>query len=287
VKIRYTSNVLLPRHLTWEGGMRERFVKAVVCLFIAGMCFGKSYATIIVSGDVLISFALNPSFFSGKFFNPDNQRFFTNVLDGETNIAIVMQPEIKVGDIVTNPTNESYANKLNYFYKNIASKTTSMISTITASSLENVGMLFAPMLSTPFSPGELLALNDFIDSGGSVFFLGESDMFSDQNKIINQTLAGIGSSLRIVDGNLDNGKGKAFLASGSQIVNSGYTSGMSSFLYGAVSGVSGGTPLFYSTGGVPFVEYEEISRVSEPAISASMLIGLLFISGLFSRKRKD
>jgi hypothetical protein len=256
--------------------MRGIFIKVIVCLCVFGICAQKSQATIIVSGDVFITYALNP--ISANYYNPDNQHFFLNVLDGATNIAIVKQPPT-----LTNAGNEFYTGKLNNFYSTVPSMNISMISTITSSSLLNVGMLFAPMPTYGFSSDEIAAVNDYIDSGGSVFFLGESNIYPDRNAIINQTLADIGSSMRISNNALDKGKK---IAVGNQIANDDYTIGVPSLTYGAVSGVTGGTPLFYTTGGVPFIAYEDVSRVPEPTLPASLTVGLLFFFGFIKRYGK-
>jgi|WetSurMetagenome_2_1015567.scaffolds.fasta_scaffold321151_1 hypothetical protein len=254
-----------------------------VCICMFGICIEKSQATIIVSGDVFISYALNP-ISTNTFYNPDNQQFFLNVLEGATKIGIIMQPQTL--PLTKPPTgNELYAGKLFNFYNSVRSIEVTEFPTITATSLENVGMLFAPMPYFSFSSDEITALNNYIDQGGSVFFLGESNTYPTQNSVINQTLADIGSSMRISSGGYDRGK---FIARGDHIATNDYTSGVASLTYGFVSGVSGGTALFSTNDYIPFIAYEEVSTsIPEPTLPESLFIGLLFLFGLVKRNSKN
>jgi hypothetical protein len=76
-------------------------------------------------------------------------------------------------------------------------------------------------------------------------------------------------------------------ATGSQIATDTLTTGVSTFSYTApseVSTISGGTTLFFGTGGQPFVAYEA-TAVPEPSTLLLFGTGLVGI-GVFRRKFK-
>jgi hypothetical protein len=292
-----------------ESNMFNIVLKIVFFLCILGIGVNNSFATILVSGDVDIVYPINPAF-------PDiqlegNQRFFLNILQGSQNVAVVeKQADLSVWNPLTdeelaqdlNSINdeEIAVNGINSFYNDNAI-TSSVINNVTASALENVGLLVVPLPGSNFSPEELSIMNSYITNGGSVFFLGDAFDHPKQNSNINLALLGLGSTLSIAEySGLDFYDGGPFFATGDQISNNVFTSGIESFIYGYVSEIKGDpgrlVPLFYTqesavqddgtpTGVVPFIAYEQPLSVPEPSTIAFLFISLpaLFLS---IRKRK-
>jgi hypothetical protein len=247
--------------------MKNQRLKIALFLSVVGFFVAGSNATIIVSGDLNIISAL-PS--GSRLTNSGNQMFFENILDGSMDVAILDQ-------LGTN----TYATMVNSFYASTGSVKSTIISSVTASSLGCAGMLIAPLPANEFSGDELIALNCFVNNGGSVFLLGDIAYFSANNGIINKTLLDLGSSMNVVDATIDGGK---HLAAGAQIADDGYTNGIQSITYGNVSNVHGGTPLFFSSKGSPFVAYEQHS-VPEPSIVLLMMVSMAGLWGFRRRNR--
>jgi hypothetical protein len=237
---------------------------------VFGICVEKSQATIIVSGDASIVRALDVN--ASMLFNPGDQQFFINILNGATDVAIVDQLD----------TN-TFASLLNHYYSSVGNSSVSAISTITSSSLMNVGMLIVPVPEKAFSNDELKVMNNYIDSNGAVFFLGDaSSSWASNNAIINQTLLSIGSSLSIVNDTLDRG---IFKATGTEIIGDVFTNDIQSFTYGFVSTVNGGTSLFKTINGSSFIAYENVS-VPEPSMAWLLVAGMFGLWGLIKRNKK-
>ena len=125
-----------------------------------------------------------------------------------------------------------------------------------------------------FASDELSALNSFIDTGGSVMFMGEyTYAYTD----INNALTGIGSGMSLYGENIDTGTNYAGVASDP------LTAGVSLYHYGATYGVSGGTSLFFDSRQRTITAYEQTS-VPEASSLYLLAFGLLGLFGASRRK---
>ena len=76
-----------------------------------------------------------------------------------------------------------------------------------------------------------------------------------------------------------------YTATGAQIAVDPFTTGVTTFTYGEANRISGGTPLFFGTGGQPFVAYElnvDVPYIPAPVPTTIWLLGsgLLILMGL-------
>jgi hypothetical protein len=268
-----------------EYSMFNKLIKILIFLWTFGLGINSSFATLIVSGDASIVDPLNKAF--GKYYNPDNQRFFSNILQGGDHVAVLDQ-------LNSSDLSHEKSGKILSFYSTLSMVTTNDIQSITETALQDVDLLVVPLPETPFSTDELSYLNSFYDNGGSVFFLGDgysiagdgvTGIGKNQNAHINDALADLGSLMRI-DDNMSFDFGLPVTASGSRIASSILTSGVTSLTYGYASGVTGGTPLFLASDNItPFIECDLPIPVPEPSTLLLSLTGLLFLFGFAKGKK--
>jgi hypothetical protein len=155
------------------------------------------------------------------------------------------------------------------YYSGLAGVTVNAFAApVTPALLAGMDLFIAFLPDLPFSAGEVAAIGAFWHGGGNLLFTGEWNGF-DPAAIanINAILASLGSPLAIAPANLDL---QTLVASGAQIASDPLTAGVARFSYAATSAVTGGTPLFFTTGGSPFVAYSN-QVVPEP--SALLLFG--------------
>jgi hypothetical protein len=127
------------------------------------------------------------------------------------------------------------------------------------------------------------AIQSFLASGGNVLLTGEYIPFdpnADAN--INALLTFLGSPMSLGSTEIDAG---FHTATGSQIAATPYTAGVTQFSYAATTSVSGGTPVFLTTTGVPFVEYTTTSAAVPEPSSVVMLLSILVVAGFVIRRR--
>jgi hypothetical protein len=262
--------------------MSKHFRKGTIFLFVAsGLFLNDSFATIIVSGDVSIVHFINQC--NGSV-DSGNQQFFDNIVQGLTDITVVKQPNAIICT--------TYVDRIFTYFHEKSTFTANIIDALTNPLLQNTDMLFIPVPEVVFQPEELTRLTDYINNGGSVFFLGDfgkdqysnSDGFFANNAIINNTLSSMGSSLRIIDARLD---AKKNTASNSQIAPDLFTENVQTLTYGLVSGVKGGTPLFYSLDGTPFIAYEPALTIPEPSAAMLLLIGCISLFCVVRKKNRS
>jgi hypothetical protein len=230
-------------------------------------------ANIFLTGDANISDALTGG---QTATNPDNERFFRNLLQGATGVSVLNTSVAFV------PAPGQIAN----YYNTLPGVTATLLNgTVTAADLAGRQLFVAAVPDDAFTAGELAVLNTFVSGGGSVLFLGENDspVFDIGNAAINAALAALGSSMAIVLDQFDPGYNQA---TGAAIAADPFTAGVSSFTYAAPSRVSGGTQLFFGSAGQPFFAYETVgtSVVPVPA-SLPLLVGGLGFIGLALRRR--
>lgn len=251
--------------------------KLFLCLALASIfVFGlgvNSYALLILSGDGNITEDL----LAGAY---DNQQFFSNVLEGGTNVGVLN--ETGWGGA------EMFDTNINSYYNSLSGVSSSIISgTITDELLLGIDLFVAATPDHAFTTSELNVLDNFLNDGNSIFFLGENNSWDQtSNLYINDALAHFGSGLSINYGTMFDGG--YHVATGSQIASDVLTSGVTAFQYAApdsVNAVNGGTSLFYGTGGQAFVAYEDTAApVPEPSTILLMGAGLLGLVG-YNRKR--
>jgi hypothetical protein len=271
--------------------MLNTFLKITLFICLFGMCAHNSFATIIVSGDVTIIDPIDPNYPEYQF--EGNKQFFLNVLQGSHKVAVVKKETDRGSwnqDHLYCLDDEEYAVKaIDSFYNASYGITSSVIDTITAPELQNLGLLIVPLPASVFSEEELSILNGYINNGGSIFFLGEAFDHPEQNTNINQALLGIGSTLSITDSDLDIWMDADIYATDGQIINSSFTTGIDSLSYAYASEVKGGdgrlAPIFLTKGGIPFIAYEQPLSVPEPSTIALLFISLPALLS-FVRKRK-
>ena len=129
-------------------------------------------------------------------------------------------------------------------------------------------------------------LASYLASGGTVFFLGDNNSVADlitADNNINAALGALGSSVSLALNNLDVGFQTAV---GGQILANALTVGVNSFVYSAVSGVAGGTALFNTLEGTPFVAVTttQTASVPESGSFAFIVAGLLGLG--FAHRRR-
>jgi hypothetical protein len=148
-----------------------------------------------------------------------------------------------------------------------------------------VNLFVSAIPGTAFAAGEIAALSAFSAGGGTIFLMGDAATFSPgQNANLNALLVGLGSALRIVGDNLDAG---FRTTTAGQVVADTLTTGVSSFSYAFVSQVSGGSPLFRTTGGQTFIAVERPVVGAAPEPSSIVLAAIGGAMGLtFARRHR-
>jgi hypothetical protein len=227
---------------------------ATVCICIAGS-FIVSTATaqfVFLSADVNIANPLDGSAgLSG--IDGGNQRFFENILQGGSKVAIHgdFDGDGTAGDII--PAIDGFYNGLDGVTSSIA------YGTVSDAMLSGVDLFVAMLPDNAYTVDEISSISAFLSDGGSMLALGDNDAFSAQNARINLLLSALGTGMSIVAANVDGGS--FHVASGEQIVVDPFTAGIDTFSYAATSKIGYTASiknLFFDSQGEPFVSYKLI-----------------------------
>lgn len=218
-------------------------------------------ATIILSGDVSIGSSIN-NFGDDKIVtNPNNALWFTNILANGTKVFVHNESDI--------PGVENAMIAIHSHFDNLNGVTSTFFNpTITSSLLANIDLFISALPANPYTKAERIALQSFIDAGGTLMLLGDNNFAAAANARINELLEGLNSTLRLGTDFLDSG-----YRTTPNLLDHPFNNGISDLTYNYVNSVSGGTPLVNTRDGVTFIATESNrASVSEPS---SMLLMLL------------
>ena len=255
--------------------MKSGLFNVVCFIWFALIFLGSARAgTIFLSGDINIVDGMYNRQVDGETEPPDqgNIQFFTNILQGGSNVSIY-------GESVVSRVDE----RLNDFYNGLDGVSSSIVSApITNSTFSGVNLFVSSLPTQVFSQGAISFMSSFLDTGGAIMFLGDWGDTTG-NAAINDALINLGSTMRLLGTTVDL---HWHTATGDQIATDPLTTGVSTLSYGAASEVvvSGGTALFYGTGAEPFFAYET-STVPIPPSVWLFGSGLLGLIGVARRKR--
>ncbi|MEH2355800.1 PEP-CTERM sorting domain-containing protein [Nostoc sp.] len=257
-----------------------KLIKRALCSASVILTFSigsRSYAgTFIVSGDANIVNPLVAS--SNQLINPGNVQFFTNILEGGTNV--IVQSTSSGDDTAV----EAIESEINSFYNSLTGVTSTIVNDlITPAVLSSADLFISSLPDDSFTDAEIASLGDFLENNGSIFFVGDNNNFQQENARINAALTSLGSSINILDTDIfDSGFNTA---TGSRIVSNPLTAGVNAFTYAGASEVVGGTSLFLGLTRQTFLSVENTTQVPEPsAIGGVLAIGS--IGWLMKRKLK-
>ena len=258
--------------------MKKSRLLGILCMLITTQCFTVSQAfasLIILSGDSNLGNALYDNL-GPSAANPNNATWFSNVLGSGTTVKV--QNDSVDGSVIIS------ASAIDFFYNTQSGVTSSLLAagtTINDTLLAGVDLYIGMLPSNDYTVVELNALSDYLAGGGSVFFMGDGGFLSsNENTRINSALTFLGSSLSIVDADLDIDSPWSITTN---IDADSINAGVSNFTYSYTSKVSGGASLIRSLDNSTFVAYEG-SVVPVPAALWLFGSGLIGLIGLARRK---
>lgn len=251
--------------------IRWRSVLAFVSAHLA-VAIPASGDLLIVSGDTTPIFYLTD--LAPNSATEGNQAFFLNVLGPGNSVAVV-----------ETSASPQAVEELDAYYSNLPGvSSTILTSPVSVGDLATTDLLIAAVPDDAFSAAEIDAIRSLLEAGGRILLTGEAGSLNllggltaaQVNGHVNDLLSSLESGISLDNTDFDQG---TFLAQGNQIEANALTAGVTALDYGFVSGVSGGTVLFRSDGGAPFV-----AVVPEPAAGTlAVLCSLSFLAARRSR----
>ena len=117
------------------------------------------------------------------------------------------------------------------FYDGLADTDANVIGALNSSNLTNVQLLWAVQPSSAYSAADLLAMKDFMNTGGRIAFMGEHGSWApDENARIVSAVSALGGSIGINTDMPDAGFHDATVGNG-QILSNALTAGVNTYNY--------------------------------------------------------
>jgi hypothetical protein len=218
--------------------------------------------TIVLSGDANIGNYIDGS--GGASVIAGNSTFYSNLLGSGTNVVIE-------GPTASVYTSDEYAAEaaIAGYYTGLGDTVVQVAAgSVTAATLAGANLFISDLNDTGFPTTETSALSTFLSGGGTALFEGEFSPYdAGADALINSALTAVGSTMSLVGNQTDCGPQTA---TGAQIGIATLDAGISSFGYGCVSTVTGGTAVFNTIGGQPFIA-EQTTGSSTPEPSTVLL----------------
>lgn len=240
--------------------MKKSFYLILMGVVMMGAGFTSvSNATVFLSGDSTLGY---------NVFEDDNDIFFQNILEGGASVAS--------HELYGTSTSSDIGNRINSYYNSLSGVSSIYYDsfTLTGGFFQGVDLFITGLKQGELSTGELSALDSYVDSGGSVLFMGEYGLSKDY---INDALSYIDSGMSLFGDPSDSGTNTT-----TDIALDPFTTGVSELVYGYTYGVDGGTSLFFDSGQRAFLAYEA-APVPEPSTVALLGMGLI---GIFVYRRR-
>ena len=234
---------------------------------VAALSAVPASAALFVSGDTNI--------ISRVATNSGNQNFFKNIVEGKRVLVhtSARDPSISIG-----------ANDLATYYQSIGyqAEIYSAGSIVNPIVLADYDLYIGLAPDDDYTAQELAAMSGYLASGGNILLTGEnSAFFTSLNAIVNNTLVGLGSSMRLVNQALDPGFNTAQLQGPSP-----FLAGTDGLQFAWTSQVTGGLGLFgTASNNVTFLAVEGSGAVPEPASWAMLIAGFGLVGAVSRRSR--